>query len=51
VQKGFIITRIDGQVINSPQDLETVLQNKTGAYVELRGFYANGMEAMYGFRL
>jgi serine protease Do len=51
LQKGFIITRIDGQAINSPQDLETVLQNKSGAYVELRGFYANGMEAMYGFRL
>ena len=51
LQKGFIITRIDGQTINSPQDLETVLQTKAGAYVEIRGYYANGMEAMYGFRL
>lgn len=51
LQKGFIITRIDGQAINSPQDLETVLQNKAGSYVEIRGYYANGMEAMYGFRM
>ena len=51
LQKGFIITRIDGQTINSPQDLETVLQTKAGSYVEIRGYYANGMEAMYGFRL
>jgi serine protease Do len=51
LQKGFIITRIDGQAINSPQDLESALQNKAGAYIEIRGFYANGMEAMYGFRM
>jgi Do/DeqQ family serine protease len=51
LQKGFIITRIDGQTINTPQDLETVLQTKAGAYVEIRGYYSNGMEAMYGFRL
>jgi hypothetical protein len=51
LQKGFIITRIDGQTIGSPKDLETVLQNKAGTYVEIRGFYANGMEAMYGFRM
>jgi S1-C subfamily serine protease len=51
LQKGFIITRIDGQAINTPQELETVLQNKAGSYVEIRGYYANGMEAMYGFRM
>jgi Do/DeqQ family serine protease len=51
LQKGFIITRIDGQNIGSPKDLETVLQNKAGTYVEIRGYYANGMEAMYGFRM
>ncbi len=51
LQKGFIITRIDGQTINSPQDLESILQSKAGSYVEIRGYYANGMEAMYGFRL
>jgi serine protease Do len=51
LQKGFIITRIDGQTINSPQDLEAALQNKGGSYIEIRGYYANGMEAMYGFRM
>ncbi|MFM9005713.1 MAG: trypsin-like peptidase domain-containing protein, partial [Flavobacteriales bacterium] len=51
LQKGFIITRIDGQSINSPQELEAALQNKAGSYIEIRGYYANGMEAMYGFRM
>ena len=51
LQKGFIITRIDGQTVNSPADVETALQGKAGAYIEIRGYYANGMEAMYGFRL
>lgn len=51
LQKGFIITRIDGQAVNSPADVETALQGKAGAYIEIRGYYANGMEAMYGFRL
>jgi S1-C subfamily serine protease len=51
LQKGFIITRIDGQAVNAPADVETALQGKAGAYIEIRGYYANGMEAMYGFRL
>jgi Do/DeqQ family serine protease len=51
LQKGFIITRIDGQAVNSPADVETALQGKAGSYIEIRGYYANGMEAMYGFRL
>ncbi|MFM2200904.1 MAG: hypothetical protein RL040_104 [Bacteroidota bacterium] len=51
LQKGFIITRIDEKTINSPQDLESALMNKAGAYIEIRGYYANGMEAMYGFRM
>jgi len=51
LQKGFIITRIDEKTINSPQDLESALMNKTGTYIEIRGYYSNGMEAMYGFRL
>jgi Do/DeqQ family serine protease len=51
LQKGFIITRIDGQAISSPADVDTALQGKAGAYIEIRGYYSNGMEAMYGFRL
>ena len=51
MQKGFIITKLDGQAIQGPNDLVSVLETKSGKYVEIRGFYANGMEAMYGFRL
>ncbi len=51
LQKGFIITKIDGQTIQSPADVATALEGKNGKYVEIRGYYANGMEAMYGFRL
>lgn len=51
LQKGFIITKIDGKVINTPNDVATAIEGKAGKYVEIRGYYANGMEAMYGFRL
>ncbi len=51
LQKGFIITKIDGKVINTPNDVAAAIEGKTGKYVEIRGYYANGMEAMYGFRL
>lgn len=51
LQKGFIITKIDGKTINSPSDVEAAIEGKSGKYVEIRGYYANGMEAMYGFRM
>jgi serine protease Do len=51
MQKGFIITKLDGQPVQGPQDLVSALESKTGKYVEIRGYYSNGMEAMYGFRL
>lgn len=51
LQKGFIITKIDGQPVNAPADVDAALQGKSGSYIEIRGYYANGMEAMYGFRL
>ncbi len=51
MQKGFIITRIGEQKINSPAELKEALVGKEGSYVEIRGMYANGMEAMYGFKL
>ncbi len=51
MQKGFIITKIDGQSITSPADLNAALRDREGDYIEIKGFYANGMEAMYGFRL
>lgn len=51
MQKGFIITKVNGQNIVSPQSLLNALEGKSGSYVEIRGYYANGMEAMYGFRM
>lgn len=51
LQKGFIITKIDGIAINSPNDVANAINGKAGKYVEIRGYYSNGMEAMYGFRL
>lgn len=51
MQKGFIITQIDGEKIRNAQDLKGILQSRQGSYVEIKGFYTNGMEAMYGFRL
>jgi serine protease Do len=51
MQKGFIVTKIDGIAIAGPQDVKNALEGKDGKYVEIKGYYANGMEAMYGFRL
>jgi membrane-associated protease RseP (regulator of RpoE activity) len=51
MQKGFIITKIDGETVRNAQDLKSLLQTRQGSYVEIKGFYTNGMEAMYGFRL
>jgi Do/DeqQ family serine protease len=51
MQKGFIVTKIDGMTINNPEDLKTALEGQEGKYVEIKGYYSNGMEAMYGFRL
>lgn len=51
MQKGFIITHIDGNKISSPEDLKIALSGREGEYIEIKGSYANGMEAMYGFRL
>lgn len=51
MQKGFIITHIDGNKISSPEDLKIALSGRSGEYIEIKGTYANGMEAMYGFRL
>lgn len=51
MQKGFIITKVDGIAIGGPEDLRNALEGKEGKYVEIKGYYSNGMEAMYGFRL
>jgi serine protease Do len=51
MQKGFIVTKINGIAIDSPEDVNAALEGKEGSYIEIKGYYANGMEAMYGFRL
>lgn len=51
MQKGFIVTKIDGISIGNPTDLRNALEGKEGKYIEIKGYYSNGMEAMYGFRL
>jgi serine protease Do len=50
IQRGFIITKVDGQKIDSPEQLESALQGKSGN-VLIEGVYTNGTKAYYGFSL
>lgn len=50
IQRGFIITKVDGQKIESPEQLESALQGKSGN-VLIEGVYTNGTKAYYGFSL
>ena len=50
IREGFIITNIDKKEIHMPDDLVTILENKTGG-VLIEGVYPNGMRAYYGFGL
>ncbi|HCY45541.1 MAG TPA: Do family serine endopeptidase [Flavobacteriales bacterium] len=50
IKKGFIVTKIDGDNINSSADLENFLENKSGGIL-LEGVYENGTKAYYGFGL
>ncbi|MFT4155977.1 trypsin-like peptidase domain-containing protein [Parafilimonas sp.] len=49
IQEGFIITSIDGQEINSVDDLKAVLNNSNGT-VRLEGVYP-GYDGTYGYPL
>ncbi len=48
VKKGFIITHIDQNEIQSPQDVEKILQSKSGG-VLIEGVYPDGSKAYFGF--
>ena len=48
IQQNFIITRIDGKSVNSPDDVLKTLQSKSGG-VLVEGIYPNGRKAYYGF--
>jgi Do/DeqQ family serine protease len=50
VQRGFIITKIDSTPINSPEDLKSAINGKSGN-IMLEGIYPNGTKAYYGFSL
>ena len=48
VKKGFIITKVDEDEVNSPDQLLELLENKKGG-VLLEGIYPSGTKAYYGF--
>jgi serine protease Do len=48
VKRGFIITKIDHQKVNSPEDVKNILNEKSGG-VLVEGEYPNGMRAYYAF--
>lgn len=48
ITKGFVITRIDKQPVDSPEDVERILRNKTGG-VLVEGYHPNGTPDYYGF--
>ncbi len=50
IKNGFIVTKIDKQVISSIEQLSNILNNKTGGIL-IEGIYPNGTKAYYGFGL
>jgi len=48
IQKGFLLTEIDGQNISTIEDLENALLD-AGDYVTIKGLYSKGMVASYSF--
>jgi len=50
IKKGFIITKIDGNIIKNKRDFESIIEQKSGG-VLLEGVYENGTKAYYGFGL
>ncbi len=49
IKKGFVITRIDNENINSITELKRKLSAKHSDGVLIEGVYPNGMRAYYGF--
>lgn len=48
LSEGFIITRIDKQPVNSPEDVRRILKSKRGG-VLVEGLHPNGQPDYYGF--
>ncbi len=49
MQEGFVITSVDGQSVNSVEELSSILNNSNGT-VRLEGVYP-GYEGTYGYPL
>lgn len=47
IREGFIITRIDQQLVRTPEDIAKILEQKKGG-VLIEGIYPNGVKAYYG---
>ncbi|RLD64640.1 MAG: deoxyribonuclease HsdR [Bacteroidetes bacterium] len=48
IKKGFIITKINRQNVEIPQDVKNIINNISGG-VYIEGIYPNGMTAYYAF--
>ncbi|MBN1181989.1 MAG: trypsin-like peptidase domain-containing protein [Bacteroidales bacterium] len=48
IKEGFIILRINNEVVNKPADVKTLLENTQGG-VYIEGIYPNGVVAYYAF--
>lgn len=48
IREGFIITQIDKQSIEQPEDINRIITSKEGG-VLIEGIYPNGMKAYYGY--
>lgn len=48
IKKGFIITRINRQSVETPDDVKNIISNISGG-VYIEGIYPNGMSAYYAF--
>ncbi len=50
IREGFIITQINNTLVNSPGDIEKIINNTTGG-VYIEGVYPDGLVAYYAVRL
>ena len=50
IREGFIITRIDQDLVSKPEDVQRILAGKKGG-VLVEGVYPNGQRAYYGLAL
>ncbi|MDP2385520.1 MAG: trypsin-like peptidase domain-containing protein [Bacteroidota bacterium] len=50
IKQGFVITSIDKKKVNSTEEIDAILKEKTGGIL-IEGVYPNGVKAFYGFGL